>query len=143
LDKFDWFVKKNLRIKYYFRYADDFVVVCSNPDFLRELVTPIKSFLTIKLDLELHPQKIQIRKFRQGVDFLGYVVLPHYIVLRTMTKKRMFKKIGAAGERLELGNINGESFNQSLQSYYGMLKHCDGYRLRLGIDEYIRDFFAH
>ena len=139
LDKFDWFVKKQLRIKYYFRYADDFVIVDPNPEYLREFINPIEKFLNTKLDLELHPQKIQIRKFRQGIDFLGYVILPHYITLRTKTKKRMFKRIKINKEKLRQGLISEESFNQSLQSYYGILKHCNSYRLRAGLDEFVKN----
>ena len=97
----------------------------------------IENFLDEKLDLKLHPQKVEIRKFSQGIDFLGYVILPRYIVLRTKTKKRMFRKIKAKKQKLDRGLITKESFNQSLQSYYGLLKHCQGYKLKLEIDKYI------
>jgi len=93
LDKFDWFIKKQLRIKYYFRYADDFVIINPNLEYLEHLIKPIEYFLKTILDLKLHPQKIEIRKFKQGIDFLGYVILPYYITLRTKTKKRIFRKI--------------------------------------------------
>ena len=138
LDKFDWFIKKQLRIKYYFRYADDFVIVYQDKRYLKEIIRPIKNFLKNELDLEIHPQKIQIRKFRQGIDFLGYVVLPHYTSLRTKTKKRMFKKIKLNKEKLDQGLITKESFNQSIQSYYGVLKHCKGYKLKRGLDKFIK-----
>src|SRR3989338_3713261 len=45
--------------------------------------------------LQLHPNKVTIRKLRQGTDFLGYVSLPHYLVLRTRTKNRMLKRLTA------------------------------------------------
>jgi len=81
---------------------------------LEKLIPEIKYFLYSKLKLELHPNKIIIRKLNQGIDFLGYVVLPHYRVLRTKTKRRMLKK---ANE----GNM---------QSYLGLIKHCSSYGLR-------------
>ena len=137
LDKFDWFVKKQLRIKNYFRYADDFAIVDQDREYLEGLIVLIENFLDEKLDLKLHPQKVEIRKFSQGIDFLGYVILPRYIVLRTKTKKRMFRKIKAKKQKLDRGLITKESFNQSLQSYYGLLKHCQGYKLKLEIDKYI------
>jgi len=138
MDKFDWFIKKQLRIKYYFRYADDFVIVDSNPEYLRCLIEPIEDFLNIKLGLKLHPQKVEIRKFRQGIDFLGYVILPHYITLRTKTKKRMFKKIKFNKEKLNQGLITKESFCQSFQSYRGVLKHCNSHKLEKGLDELVK-----
>jgi len=137
LDKFDWFIKKQLRIKYYFRYADDFVIINSNPEYLKGLIKLIKDFLNTKLDLKLHPQKVEIGKFRQGIDFLGYITLPHYTTLRTKTKKRIFRKIKFNKEKLNQGLITKESFDQSLQSYYGMLRHCNGYKLKRRIDKSI------
>lgn len=47
----------------------------------------------------------------------------------------MFKKIRINREKLVKGLISKELFNQSLQSYYGILKHCHGYKLKLRIDE--------
>ncbi len=140
MDKFDWFIKKQLRIKRYFRYADDFVIVGSNPKYFKHLIGPIDNFLDIKLGLKLNPQKVEIRKFRQGIDFLGYVILPHYIILRTKTKKRMFRKIQESKTRLDQGLISRESFNQSLQSYYGILKHCNSHKLKQKVDRCIKDF---
>lgn len=137
MDKFDWFIKKQLRIKYYFRYADDFVIVDSNSEYLKSLVNPIEDFLNTRLDLKLHPQKIQIKKFSQGIDFLGYVVLPYYTLLRAKTKRRMFKKIKINKEKLDQGLMTKESFNQSLQSYYGILKHCNSYKLKTKLDKFI------
>jgi len=137
LDKFDWYVKKRLRIKYYFRYADDFVIIHPDPIHLKKIAGLIGYFLKTKLDLELHPQKVQIRKLKQGIDFLGYVVLPHYTAMRTKTKRRMFRKIKFERNKLKQGIITEESFNQSLQSYYGMLKHCSGYKLKLKLINYL------
>lgn len=129
LNKLDWFIKQNLGVKHYFRYADDFVIVHTDTKYLKESLNKIQEFLEVELDLELHPDKIFIRKFRQGIDFLGYVILPHYIVLRTKTKQRMFKKMKCVKKNLEKEIIDRESFEQSLQSYLGMLKHCDGHNL--------------
>jgi hypothetical protein len=70
--------------------------------------------------LELHPQKMEIRKFSQGIGFLGYIILSHYLILRR-NKKRMFKKISANKEKLTNGLMDKATFNQSLQSYYGVL----------------------
>ncbi|MFA5987883.1 MAG: reverse transcriptase/maturase family protein, partial [Candidatus Paceibacterota bacterium] len=76
LNKLDQFVKHELKIKHYIRYTDDFVIISRDKLYLENLIEPIRSFLLDELALELHPNKIFIRKFHQGIDFLGYIVLP-------------------------------------------------------------------
>lgn len=129
LNELDQFIKQGLRIKNYFRYADDFVIIDRSHDYLTSILPKIEDYLRNRLDLQLHPNKVCIRKLRQGIDFLGYIILPHHIVLRTKTKYRMMRKLFNKQEFLENGLIDALSFNQSLQSYLGMLKHCNGYKL--------------
>ena len=81
----------------------------------------IQQFLKENLILEIHPKKIVNRKLTWGIDFLGYIVLPYYILPRTKTKRRMFIRLQE--------KIGSENFNQSLQSYLGYLKHANSYKL--------------
>ncbi|PIP30690.1 hypothetical protein COX25_03400 [bacterium (Candidatus Howlettbacteria) CG23_combo_of_CG06-09_8_20_14_all_37_9] len=76
LNELDQFVKHDLQIKYYLRYCDDFVILSDNIGYLKSICAEIDYFLKENLKLSLHPQKVTIRKFREGIDFLGYVVLP-------------------------------------------------------------------
>jgi len=70
-----------------------------------------------RLKLRLHENKITVRKLRQGIDFLGYVVLPNCVVLRTKTKRRMLRRVNS----------------DNLSSYLGLLEHCKGSRLENNI----------
>ena len=95
--------------------------------------TPTKEinvFLRQNLKLQLHPNKIIIRKPNQGMDFLGYVVFTHHKLLRTRTKKRMFRKLKAKKVLLDQGGITKEFFEQSLQLYLGVLSHCKSYKIQ-------------
>jgi len=121
LNELDYYIKHNLRIKYYIRYCDDFVIINNNKEYLDKLIPIIDNFLKERLKLSLHPDKIITRKYSQGVDFLGYISFPHYRILRNKTKKRMFKKIRQGARE--------HSFYQTVQSYLGLLKHCNGYKL--------------
>lgn len=121
LNELDQFVKHTLKAKYYLRYADDFILLSGDKDTLQRSVVPVSEFLSKSLKLELHPNKIIFRKLDWGIDFLGYVVLPHYMLPRTKTKRRIFKKLRA--------NVGSEDFDQSLQSYLGFLKHANSYKL--------------
>jgi len=119
LNELDQFVKHKLREKYYIRYCDDFVILSDNKNYLENVILKIDNFLKTDLKLFLHPNKVAIRKFNQGIDFLGYVSFPYFIILRKKTKNRMFKKAG-------------KSYNiATLISFLGMLKHCKSYKVRI------------
>ncbi|KKR05423.1 MAG: RNA-directed DNA polymerase [Candidatus Peregrinibacteria bacterium GW2011_GWC2_39_14] len=133
MDELDQFFKHQLKIKYYVRYADDFVILDNDCNVLTELIPKIQGFLQSYLKISLHPQKISITKFKQGIDFLGYICFPHYRLIRAKTRKRMFKKLGTKIEKFKNKEIDAEKLNQSLQSYLGMLKHANSFKLKIKI----------
>jgi len=134
LNELDQFVKHRLRLKHYFRYADDFVIVHNDFDYLAGLIPVLRNFLNQELCLELHPNKLSIRPLRQGIDFLGYVILPHHIALRTKTKRRMFKKLFQKQNLVRRELLDEESFRQTIQSYLGLLSHCRAYDLSMTVE---------
>lgn len=93
MNEFDQFIKHKLKIKHYIRYADDFVILSDNKKYLSELIKPIQGFLSERLKLELHPNKVFIKTLASGVDFLGWIHFTDHRVLRTSTKRRMLKRI--------------------------------------------------
>ncbi len=121
MNELDQFIKHKLKIKYYLRYADDFVILSDDRNYFRGLTIRISNFLESSLKLALHENKVIIGKYTRGIDFLGYVVLPYAILPRTRTKKRMFRKLK---EKVNLSN-----FDQSLQSYLGYLSHANSHEL--------------
>jgi len=129
LNELDQYVKHQLKVKYYLRYCDDFIILGQNEQYLLGLVNKLANFLGEKLNLHLHENKIIIRKHRQGIDFLGYVVLPHHRVIRTKTRKRIINKIIDKREEFDGYLISQESFKHSLNSYLGVFSHCNGYEL--------------
>ncbi len=129
LNELDQFVKHNLKAKYYLRYCDDFIILGGDREKLSMFVRRISDFLMEKLKLSLHDDKIIIRKHIQGIDFLGYVVLPHHRVIRTKTKKRVINKIIGWQKEFDSDLTSRESIRQSLGSYLGILSHCNGYEL--------------
>lgn len=137
LNELDQFMKHKLKVKDYLRYTDDFMVVSRDRKYLEGLIPEIESFLKENLKLELHPNKVIINKFRQGHDFLGYVVRPHHILMRTKTKKRMFKKIKLNSENYKKGLISKTKVEQSFQSYLGVLTHADAF----GLSEKLKNDF--
>ncbi|MFA6278759.1 MAG: reverse transcriptase/maturase family protein [Candidatus Paceibacterota bacterium] len=119
MNKFDQFVKHELKAKHYIRYADDFVFLSSDRSFLTSLLPLIHNFLHDHLALELHPGKVSINTLASGIDFLGWVHFPDHRVLRTSTKKRMFRRI-----------IETKSRKETVQSYLGLLSHGNTHKLQ-------------
>jgi len=123
LDELDQFVKHKLKAKHYIRYADDFVTLSGNRDYLGGVLLGIKGFLESKLRLQLHPGKVFIKTLSSGVDFLGWVNFTDHRVLRTKTKKRAFVRLK--------NNPNRKAIN----SYLGLMEHGNTNKLKKGILE--------
>lgn len=139
LNELDQFVKHELKAKYYIRYCDDFVILSESLEFLDFCLEKISEFCSKNLLIELHPDKVYMRKLNSGIDFLGYVCLPHRKVLRTKTKKRILRKISALKENFEKEKISQEKLEQIMPSYLGMLKHCKGEKTKEQIERIFWD----
>lgn len=137
LDDFDKFVKQTLKVKYYIRYADDFIILHEDKEYLESLVSPVNEFLKEKLDLEIHQNKVVFRKFRSGVDFLGYIIFPYFILPRTRTKRRALRKIKEKVRDYKEGKITREQLNSTIQSYLGYLGHANTYKFRQNLKNLI------
>ena len=118
LNEFDIFVKHKLRINHYIRFADDFVILSDNQDKIKILLPKIEGFFEEKLKLKIHTQKMQIKTFSSGIDFLGWVHFPDYRVLRTKTKQRMVKKL----------KLNPTK--ETAASYLGLISHGNTDKLK-------------
>ena len=118
MHRFDEWVKHTLKSKYYIRYADDFIFLSDDRKWLLGTLPQIREVLHRRLRLLLHPDKVILKTFASGVDFLGWVHFPDHRVLRTKTKRRMFQKIKASPTA------------ESLQSYLGLLGHGNTAKMR-------------
>jgi hypothetical protein len=122
MNEFDQFVKHKLKAKYYVWYADDFVLLDSTRFNLVKLLPQIREFLSAKLSLALHPDKVFIKTFSSGVDFVGWIHFSDHRVLRTSTKRRMMR------------NLSHDPNKASVESYRGMLGHGNAQVLIAKID---------
>lgn len=122
MNEFDHFVKRELKVKYYVRYADDFLILSEDKKYLENLLPKVSNFLSENLKLSLHPDKVYIKTIASGLDFLGWVHFPKHRVLRTSTKNRMFR------------NLESNTKEESRQSYLGMLSHGNTYKIKKLID---------
>lgn len=130
MNELDQFIKHELKVKYYLRYADDFVILSESKEYLEKIILPIEKFLNKKLDLGFHPNKIIFRKLSSGIDFLGYIIFPYHILPRTKTKRRLLRKIKAKIDDFKSGKITEEKLNETIQSYLGYLSHAKSHQFQ-------------
>jgi retron-type reverse transcriptase len=127
MNEFDQFIKRKLKIKHYIRYADDFIILDSNKSNLDRYTGILALFLKNNLSLEPHPSKVFTKTLASGVDFLGWINFPTHRVLRTSTKRRMFRR------------IKQYRFDGVLASYLGLLSHGNNYNLTKKVIEEFDD----
>ena len=87
LNELDHFVKEKLKIKYYVRYMDDFVLLLEDRNQCRVILEEIKEFLDKNLGLKLNKKTNYFRN-SQGVNFCGYKIFKTHIMLKKENKKK-------------------------------------------------------
>lgn len=94
LSYFDHWLKEERRIKYYYRYADDMVILASNKEKLHSLLGDVKSYLHNNLHLDLKDNYQIFPVDNRGIDFVGYVFFHTHILMRKSIKKKFLQESG-------------------------------------------------
>ena len=111
LHELDWYIKQSLKVRHYIRYCDDFVMLSASKTDGLGLVKKTNKFLNDKLRLQLHPNKIHVRTWTQGIDFLGYVLLQDVTILRTTVAKLAIRCVTP----------------ENVESYLGLCMHASAF----------------
>lgn len=121
LNELDRFIKHNLKVKYYVRYMDDFILTGTKAELKRALKEIIK-FLDEVLHLKLN-DKTTIDKCAKGIEFVGYKIYPKgkMIKKQTIYRSRRFVKSFIDGK------VEPASFCRSMASICGHAVHTDNY----------------
>jgi len=134
LNELDRFVKRELGVKHYGRYVDDFFLVHPDKWFLLNAEEQIRAFLRDSLGLTLHPKKVYLQEVTKGVAYLGAMVKPYRRYMVEKTRRRIccsLRNLKAQAERdWPLSKREGRLLQASVNSYLGCLKHYRSYRLR-------------
>lgn len=129
LNELDQYIKHELKVKYYMRYMDDSLMLHWDKKVLWEIKNCAESFLEDRLKLRLN-EKTCIRAASQGIDWVGFRVWPTHIRLRKSSAKRMKRRLKHLQQLYGAGEIDLDPINASIQSYLGILGHCNSYNLR-------------
>ena len=116
LTGFDHWLKEVKRVKHYFRYADDIVILAADKPYLHRLLSDIRQYLsalhlTIKDNYQIFPVA------SRGIDFLGYRFYPQYTLIRKRIKRNFIQM------------TRFRSNLPSIASYNGWLSHCNSKHL--------------
>lgn len=111
LSGFDRFIKSKLRIKYYYRYCDDIVILSKDKNELHNIFNIIKEYIEDKLHLKIKNNYQIFPVDKRGIDFLGYVIRHNKITIRKRIKKKALRKLSRIRSerriREILSSING------------------------------------
>lgn len=117
LTYFDHWLKETKQIQYYFRYADDIVILANDKQYLHQILADIKSYLETELKLRVKENYQVFPVADRGIDFVGYVFYHTHTLLRKSIKQSFARMIAK--------NKNPKS----IASYNGWAKHCDSKNL--------------
>jgi retron-type reverse transcriptase len=114
---FDHWLKEVKKVKYYFRYSDDMVILAPDKESLQKLLSEITIYLRDKLKLQVKDNYQVFPVKDRGIDFVGYVFFHTHILLRKSIKQSFARMLA------------GHSNPQSTASYKGWTSHCNSKNL--------------
>jgi len=130
LNELDYFVKFDLRERYYIRYMDDFLLFGNDKEHLNKRKLDIAQFLEGCLKLKLHPKKSVIFPVRLGVGFLGFRIFRDYRRLKKENVKRFIKRMKNLQKLLSQGLISINEVSNSLRCWVAHASYGNTYNLR-------------
>ncbi len=133
LNELDQFVKHTLKVHYFERLMDDMIALLPTKEEANEVRDEIEGFLNRELHLDLNA-KTTINKVKNGITFVGYQVHTDWRKIKRKTLRKMKARIRYIEKEYAAGLIDLEAVESTMQSYYGLMKHCNSYGLRRWIE---------
>lgn len=125
LAELDHIVKEQWGVKYYYRYADDIVVLSDSKEFLHGIHTKMVQYLAEHRRLELKPNYQIFPVEARGIDYVGYVTRHKYCLARKRNKKALCKIVA----KLRHKGLTGEEIRLRVASRLGFIVHADSKHL--------------
>lgn len=116
---FDHWLKEEKKVKYYYRYADDIVVLSDQKSNLHTLFFEIEQYLSEKLKLSVKQNHQIFPVDARSIDFVGYRFYHTHILLRKSIKKRFARAVAKRKGKIDLIH----------SAYYGWAIHCNSINL--------------
>ncbi|MDD3178412.1 MAG: reverse transcriptase domain-containing protein [Candidatus ainarchaeum sp.] len=133
LNEFDQYIKHNLFVSKYFRYVDDFLIFSNSKKDLNKILYCCRVFLKKELKLKIPFKKANIYLTNNGVDFIGYVIYPNFIKVRTKSLKRFYKVSKKNIYLYDIDYISKVQLESSICSFLGFFKFSSSYNAVINI----------
>lgn len=140
LNELDQFVKHTLKMKYYIRYVDDFVLFSASKAELGIHKNNISIFLRKRLLLELHPDKSKIVPLHRGVEFLGLKIFSQHKLIKKRNVQKFKRKFNIFVSEYNEGLINYDTIYNSVEGWLAYTKNANTHKMTKNI---IADFERH
>lgn len=142
LNKLDYFVKHQLKARYYLRYVDDFVILHQSKEHLEKLKSEIDEFLNSKLKINLHPEKSKLIPLHQGINLLGFRVFYYHKLLRKANFRKMVSKLNSLQQEYQGDPSDYQRVYDFLEGWIAYAKHANTYKLRKGVLDCLEHKFS-
>jgi len=132
MNELDHYIKHTLKAKHYVRFVDDFILLGNKPQ-LRVWQQDIEQYLKANLALRLKDD-IKLMPIQSGADFLGYIIYPHYLLVRKRVLANFYQKLQQwqhqfiHNGKITLTKQAAEQLQSCVASYLGHLKHAKSYQ---------------
>lgn len=113
LTYFDHWLKEVQKVRYYFRYADDLVILHHDKAYLHTLLKDISEYLQSNLKLTVKENYQVFPVASRGIDFIGYRFYHTHTLLRKAIKQNFARMLAKRPNKL------------SIASYYGWACHAN------------------
>jgi retron-type reverse transcriptase len=140
LNRLDWFVKTELRVKNYLRYMDDFILFGDSKDELHGFKYELTKFVETELKLRLK-ENSTLAPCAEGISFLGFRVFPQVILLQNKKLKIFRRKLAEAENDCRQGRIDENKLAEKIQSMTAHLSQADTLPMRRKIFAETRRFW--
>ena len=120
LNELDQYAKNKMKLKYYYRYMDDIVVMVKSKKEAIQKLQLIREFLEKNLKLELN-SKTQIFKSTQGINFCGYKINEYRLKIRTKGKKKLKEKIKKLKYQIKTNQLSTKEAYKYLAGHLGYI----------------------
>ena len=140
LYKLDHYIVHDLKLKYYVRYMDDFIIMDSDLEKLKKAKDIIIDKLDKKYKLKVNTKKTKIVSCKEGFSFLGYIfkVIDKKLVIKIKRSnlEKIKKRVKQVRYLLDRNKISHYRAFCSIMTYSNCYKYASNIKVLKLIDRY-------